>query len=232
MISKGSNPKIMARDPERATPETVPEDGTVPVIIDARRDLGDFRMTRCVYLAVDYDGLQADWLVGQPPASRILLAELAGVITAPEEGGLFTSKGQIERMFDEIEREAADGSFRWVIEFEDLWIPNRLIDEAIGEGENRPGTVLRVDADLIRAALRFAREQISLEHYRALCDAMASPVRLSPGETRAFRAWGKEEIGKGKAEYERLARADKIRPWRDAEGHLYVGSERWEEPVE
>ena len=221
----------MAQVPEHATPETDRERGTVPVLIDdVKRDLGDFQMTRCVYLAVDYDGLQADWLVGQPLASRILLSELAGIITAPEEGGLFETKDQIDRIFEQLEREAEDGSFRWVVEFEDLWIPNGLVDGTIGEMENRPGIVLRVDVDLVRAALRFSREQISLDRYRDICNELVNPVRISPEETQAFREWGQAEIQEGRAEYERLSKLGKVRPWRDAEGHRYIGNERIEEP--
>jgi len=223
----------MAQMPDPSAQERDSGPTTVPVLIDdQKKHLPGFEMTRCVYLAIDYDGLEADWFVGQPLASRILLSEFAGIITAPEDGGLFTSGEQIDRIFDHLERQGERDAFTWVIEFEDLWIPNWLVKSAIGEQDNPAGNVLRVGVELVRAALRFSREQISLDHYLEICQGLEDPVSASPGETEVFKRWGTKEIVRAADVYKQNLKRQDVLRWRDDKGSIYLGDELVEEDEE
>jgi hypothetical protein len=212
---------------------TEPTETTVPVLIDDRKsDLSGFEMTRCVYLAIDYDGVEADRLIEQPVASHILLSEFAGIVTAPEEGGLFTNREQIDRVFDQLERDTESGTFDWLVEFEDIWIPNSLVEAAIGRPENPAGMVLRVSIDLVRAALRFSRDQISQQKYLEICAALGEAVWDSPTESEAFAEWGRAEIEQAITDYEQnLAKGEVLR-WRDEKGNVYLGDDLVEEATE
>ena len=179
---------------------------SIPVSVDAIRDVDETPMARATYLIVTSEAPTAGWVVGLRREVGLPLRVLGqvGVIYRPSRWSTrFRSASQIERLFDLVEANRALS-----IETEDLWIPTRWM---VNGHEPKRGDVYRVDLALFQRAFRFRDEQLSQKSF--LETSPEGQVSFSPEETEVFRDWARRQIEIARTSYPK--NSDRALTWTD-----------------
>lgn len=211
----------------------------MPVLIDDVKHLGEgsFEMTRCTFFVIEVTGAVHDW-VTDLRARRVpflLFGPTAALHRPGAQLRRFLDATQIDAQFSAIEE--IEGL---VVETASIWLPNFVVESALGgrlvvEAGVARGEVLRVRVPLFREALRFARDAIDAGSFVEACHALLADrapgprgrteaVRHSPAESRAFRGWSRAQFQEAYANYLRQ-RVDGrgVLRWRDARGRAHDG---------
>lgn len=191
----------------------------VPVLLDDRKSLDGFEMTRCTYFTIQATDRAVDDWVAELRRRELpfLLLGVTAVIHRPSlTQERFETPSDIDTLFDPIEELGGV-----VVETSHIWLPNYLLDRF----EAVRGDVLRLDFGLFRIALLFQREAITMDRLLSVCDEAHrySIVERSEDETRAFRLWSEEQFDQASANFQRQ-RADPelgVLDWRDADGVIH-----------
>ncbi len=174
------------------------EDGragrTVPLVVDDRKELPEFRMTRLTYFTIESEpglggaGREEEklWnLSNERFQVPFLLNSMSGVILGPVDGsGLFLTAASIEETFDRIE---AQPSF--YVDANDLWLPNFLFEKM-----PERGGVYRAGYPLFRQALYFRADMVDHDGFLDMCLELSAQLAYSEGETAAFQSWEAGQI--------------------------------------
>jgi hypothetical protein len=161
---------------------------TIPVSLDAVRDLDGVDMARVTYFVIGSEVPEPTWQLRPARASEysIEVLGLTGVICGPGlRSPMFRNADEITALFEEVEANAGLS-----IEIEDLWIPMAWLSRG---NEPERGDVFRLRLPLFQAAYRFRTEDISQQEFLQTTDWTGS-VSYSAEETGAFRAWAQGRI--------------------------------------
>jgi hypothetical protein len=168
-------------------------DLTIPVSLDAVRDLDGTDMARVTYFVIGSEVPEPAWELRPRRASEysIEVLGLMGVICGPGlRTPLFRTPEQIAALFEEVEANPGLS-----IEIEDLWVPLAWL----GREQAPRGDVFRLRLGLFQAAYRFRIEDISQQEF--LQTSWEGNASFSPEETEAFRAWAQGRIDHAKATF-------------------------------
>lgn len=179
---------------------------SIPVSIDAIRDVNETPMARATYLIVTSEAPTPGWVVGLRREVGLPLRVLGqvGVIYRPSRWSTrFRSASQIERLFDLVESNRALS-----IETEDLWIP---ISWMMHGHEQKRGDVYRVDLALFQRGFRFRDEQLSQSSF--LETSPKGQISFSLKETEVFRDWASRQIEIARTSYPK--NSARALPWTD-----------------
>lgn len=169
---------------------------TVPVSVDAIRDLNGTRMARVTYFVVTSEVPEPGWLIrpGVESEFSVQALGLLGVICGPgAEGGPFRRADQITALFEAVE---ANPSLS--VEVEDVWIP---YDWLARDREPARGDVYRLDLQIFQAAYRFRAEETSSQEEFVVRTQWEGSVSASAEETAAFRAWAEAQVEEARSVY-------------------------------
>jgi hypothetical protein len=168
---------------------------TIPVSLDAVRNLDGTDMARVTYFVIGSEVPEPTWQLRPARASQysIEVLGLTGVICGPGlRSPMFRSPDEITALFEEVEANAVLS-----IEIEDLWIPLFWLSRG---REPERGDVYRLRLPLFQAAYRFRIEDISQQEFLQTTEWTGS-VSYSAEETDAFRAWAQGRIEDAVAAY-------------------------------
>ena len=169
---------------------------SVPVSVDAIREVGETRMARVTYFVIASEVPEPLWVLGAEVGSRFSVEALGllGVICGPGvRTPLFRHLDHISSVFEEIE-----SSPGLSVQLEDLWIPLGWLEPAGREPDR--GDVYRVDMSLFQAAYRFRTAEIDEAEFASQTpwQGLAS---FSPEETRAFNNWAEASVQEARLAY-------------------------------
>lgn len=161
---------------------------TIPVSLDAVRDLDGTAMARVTYFVIGSEVPEPTWQLRPARASEYSLEVLGltGVICGPGlRSPMFRSPDEIAALFEEVEANPGLS-----IEIEDLWIPVSWLSRS---REPERGDVFRLRLPLFQTAYRFRIEGISQQDFLQTTEWTGS-ASYSAEETAAFRAWAQGRI--------------------------------------
>ena len=173
---------------------------TVPVLVDSVKHDEDFPFARCVYYTMEGEEPveETEWTTGfESIGVPYVLLGSSGLPFAPAaDHALFDSAQRIEETVDRIER---DG--RFLLESNDLWVPNALLfPGGTPEGSAR-GQVFRLGHELFTRAYQHRHGSLSRERFLALCQGLGGQVQPSPAETTAFAQWTQRQVDAARRSY-------------------------------
>jgi hypothetical protein len=161
---------------------------TIPVSLDAVRNLDGMDMARVTYFVIGSEVPEPTWQLRPARASEysIEVLGLTGVICGPGlRSPMFRNADELTALFEEVEANKGLS-----IEIEDLWIPLSWLSRG---REPERGDVFRLRLPLFQAAYRFRIEDISQQEFLQATEWTGS-VSYSAEETDAFRAWAQDRI--------------------------------------
>jgi hypothetical protein len=168
-------------------------DVSIPVTVDAVRDVGGLPMARMVYYVVTSDVPTSGSVIGLGLESDLPLRVLGqvGIIYRPAgRGTRFRRAEDLDRLFDGVERNHALS-----IDTDDIWVPLAWLP---GGREPQRSDVYRIGLASFQEAFRFRDNQLSLDQ---LADTAPDPIEFSAAETRVFRTWARQQIAAAVAAY-------------------------------
>jgi hypothetical protein len=154
-----------------------------------------FQMVRCLYIAIEFDTPDDQWMLGLGGQQfPLLLIGLTGVVQAPLGENRFRTPLLIDGFIESVERMGG------LVNFEDIWMPQDLFSSEVAVGD-----VYRIGVDLFRAAFAFRDSRTPRREFELLGRELHDQIDISPEETKAFRAWSSQTI-------ERIARQEPKNP--------------------
>ncbi len=211
------------------------EQPDIPVMIDDVKDLEGFDMTRFIFFTINAGETFQDWvdLRLNPETPFLVLGDVPVIYRPHRDQQLFRSAQQIDLLFDRIE---AAAGLNLLIEIEQLWLPNQVLDPKYAERKSAArdnpelwrAAVWRLPLAWFQLALQFERELISQADFAQRCDLLLQSgdlPRYSAEETRAFQQWSQDQIAAARENYRRQ-RADPrlgVLNWRNESGQEQPG---------
>jgi hypothetical protein len=174
---------------------------TLPVLVDHFMSQEGFNKVRCVYYRVEAARGPGAWPrpTGDAASNLASWSDWA-ILTGPDpslsKSGLFDSPDIIDRTFESLEK--SDERF---LDLAHIWIPADLFDPGSGAEPVRKGDVYRISFRLFAECYRLVTEAAGEEEWLEACRALAGDLKPSPSETRAFRAWRRQEIAHARKRY-------------------------------
>lgn len=191
--------------------ETIVPD-SVPVFVDAVRDIGDQRMARVTYFVVSSEAPLPTWdLSGTLESPSVRALGMMGVICAPASPSTrFESPEQMDAVYDLLEDTPGLS-----VQIEDLWLPTDWFPEP---GDPPLYAVYRVSLPLFQRGYRFRTGEISQAELQNF--EWKGAISYSPEETEALRTWAKMQVNHARAAYPKshdleLAYTEDDAPWRN-----------------
>ncbi len=179
-------------------PRTQPEVLSIPVFVDAERQIENEEMARCVYFVISIDEPSPGWTVDL--ANRripFLMIGLSGIIYRPDpDTPFFEDAESIDRIYRAVEDSPALS-----IEVEDLWLPSGILREKAPRNRLERNAVFRIGVALFSAAYRFRDQRTTLGYFAAFARDQARNVEYSPVEAAAFGAWNARQIENSRTNY-------------------------------
>jgi len=153
---------------------------TVPVIVDDRKDMEEFMMTRVAYYYIEMldqpDGGPIDYGdLGVP----VLLLEFSGAIYKPIDTEEFETPEQIDKLFETVESHKS-----LYIDSDNIWVPNKLFDKKPERGD-----IFRVGFDLFVRMYSLSRSDTIFDSKDSRFGKMKGLIKFSKIETKAFAEW-------------------------------------------
>ena len=166
---------------------------TVPVMVDDRKDVGEFQMTRATYFYVEAVELSPDIPIDHVSLGMpVLPLEFSGVIYKPfGTAEQFETPEQFEELFQVVEQHKA-----LYVDSDNIWIPNDLLDKAAERGN-----IYRVSFDLFAQLYPLCRGDATMDADMTQIDGKSGLVTFSRIETQAYEKWTKGIVADAKATY-------------------------------
>jgi hypothetical protein len=166
---------------------------TVPVVVDDRKDAGEFRMTRAAYFYIEALEPSADIPVDPSGLGMsVLPLEFSGVLHKPLGAAeRFETPEQIEALFRAVERHET-----LYVDSDNLWVPNGLFD--------RPperGAVYRIPFAVFARLYTPCRDDASVDAGAPGPVGESGAAAFSAVETRAYEQWAAGIVAGAKAAY-------------------------------
>jgi hypothetical protein len=164
---------------------------TIPITVDAVKNLQNYQMTRCTYFSISNTAPLSEWKVNSENISvPFFMLGLSGVITSPPGGDLlFDTPSKLDSLFEAIEQ-----NDRFFVELDDIWLPNKLFYRT--NSETQRSQVYRVGYDLFTLAYTLRDEVNTHEEFLNRMSQSDIPVMLeySKTETTCLNDWNNEQI--------------------------------------
>jgi len=154
---------------------------SIPVMVDDRKELGEFEMTRAAYYYVEAVEPLPDIPIDHSNLGISVLAlEFSGVIHRPTgTEAYFERADQIEALFRRVERHPA-----LYVDSDNIWIPNKLFDKRPERGD-----IFRVPFGLFRRLYALCRDDATLDAGISRFSDAPERILFSETETKAFAQW-------------------------------------------
>ncbi|UCF79560.1 MAG: hypothetical protein JSW03_04770 [Candidatus Eiseniibacteriota bacterium] len=166
---------------------------TIPVMVDDRKDVGDFKMTRVTYFYVESTEPSPDIPIDDRTLGIPMLPlEFSGVLHRPSnKKELFETPDQIEGLFRTVEAHES-----LYVDSDNIWIPNELFDKTPERGD-----IYRVPFDLFAMLYPLCRNDASLDAGLSGISEAGIVVSFSEIETTAFARWSEGVVENLRAAY-------------------------------
>ena len=157
------------------------EEKSVPVMVDDRKDIGEFMMTRVAYFYVEAIEAPPDILIDHHSLGiPVLPLEFSGVIHKPiDMEEYFETPDQIEELYQTVERYES-----LYVDSDNIWIPNKLFNKTPERSE-----IYRVPFDLFIKLYSLCRDDASLDTGISRLSDKHDLIIFSEVETIAFAKW-------------------------------------------
>lgn len=169
-----------------------PERITVPVFLDATRDVEGTSLARCSCFIVETEDPGTDLPLPLPgfEGTPFLIVGASAVVRGGAGGEpTFDRPEVVEALFQAVEERP-----EMSLQQSDLWLPSALLaGDREAAGPER-GDVFRVRVDLFRLARRYTAQHLSLDSFLQEAETLREAVRPSPEETEVFRSWNRAQI--------------------------------------
>jgi hypothetical protein len=154
---------------------------SIPVMVDDRKDIGEFMMTRVAYFYVEAVEPSPDIPIDHRSLDiPVLPLEFSGVIHRPiDEKERFETPEQIEELFRTVERHTA-----LYVDSDNIWIPNKLFDKKPERGD-----IYRVPFGSFVKLYALCRDDATLNAGIARFQDKHNLILFSKIETIAFAKW-------------------------------------------
>jgi len=161
--------------------EMTMEPRSIPVMVDDRKEVGEFEMTRVAYYYVEAVEPLPDIPIDHRKIGIPVLAlEFSGVIHRPTgRETYFKSADQIEALFRRVERHPS-----LYVDSDNIWIPNRLFNRRPERGD-----IFRVPFGLFRRLYSICRDDATLDAGISGFSGAQDLILFSEAETKAFAQW-------------------------------------------
>lgn len=166
---------------------------SIPVMVDDRKDIGEFMMTRVAYFYIEALEPSSDIPIDHRNLGiPVLPLEFSGVLHKPTDmKELFETPEQVEELFQTVERHEL-----LYVDSDNIWIPNRLFEKSPERGD-----IYRVPAGLFIELYSLCRDDATLATNISRFIGMHGPIIFSEVETVAFADWTSDIIKNVKATY-------------------------------
>lgn len=169
------------------------EEKSIPVMVDDRKDIGEFLMTRVAYFYVEAMEPSPEISIDDRNLCIPLIPlEFSGVLHKPS--GLkeyFETPELIEELFQSVE------SYNSLyVDSDNIWIPNQLFDKTPERGD-----IYRVPLGFFIKLYSLCRDDARLSNGLFRFKDKESLIRFSETETIAFAKWVHGIVENAKAAY-------------------------------
>jgi hypothetical protein len=153
---------------------------TVPVMVDNRKDIDEFMMTRVAYYYIE--------MIEPPPENPVdysnlgipvLLLEFSGAIYKPTDAEYFEKPEQIDELFKTVESHES-----LYIDSDNIWVPNKLFDKKPERGD-----IFRIGFDLFIKMYSLSRNDAIVDTEDSRFSDKQGSIKFSEIETEAFGKW-------------------------------------------
>ena len=154
---------------------------SIPVMVDDRKDVGEFLMTRVAYFYVEAIEPSPDIPIDHRSLGiPVLPLEFSGVLHKPTDmGEHFETPEQIEELFRTVERH------EWLyVDSDNIWIPNRLFNKKPERGD-----IYRVPFGSFFKLYSLCRDDATLDAGISRFKGKRNLIVFSEIETIAFAKW-------------------------------------------
>lgn len=170
---------------------------TIPVMVDSRKNVGHFEMTRAAYFYIEAIEPSTDIPMGQSSFGMPALPlEFSGVLYKPAgKAGIFETPDHIEALFETVERHES-----LYVDSDNIWVPNVLFDRT-----PRRGDVFRVPFPLFVELYSHCRDDATLDPDIPSFGGAGGTVVFSATETVAYAQWSRMIVEEAKSVYPKNA---------------------------
>lgn len=157
------------------------EEKSVPVMVDDRKDIGEFMMTRVAYYYVEAIEPSPDIPIDHSDLGiPVLPLEFSGAIHKPTDTEeYFETPDQVEELFRAVELHES-----LYVDSDNIWIPNKLFDKTPERGD-----IYRVPFGLFIKIYSLCRDDASLDAGISRFGDNHGLIMFSEIETIAFAQW-------------------------------------------
>lgn len=169
------------------------EEQSVPVMVDDRKDIGEFLMTRVAYFYVEAVEPSPDIPIDHRNLGiSVLPLEFSGVLHKPIDAKeYFETPAQIEELFRTVERHTT-----LYVDSDNIWVPNKLFDKKPERGD-----VYRVPVDVFIKLYALCRDDATLDAGISRFSGKHNLIQFSEIETIVFAKWINGILEDAKAAY-------------------------------
>jgi len=166
---------------------------SIPVMVDDRKDIGEFMMTRAAYYYVEAIEPSPDIPIDHHSLGiPVMPLEFSGVLHKPSETEeYFETPEQIEELFRSVE-----GHKSLYVDSDNIWIPNQLFDKTPERGD-----IYRVPFGFFTKLYSLCRDDTSLSAGLSRFNDKHNLIKFSEIETIAFAKWADGIVENAKAAY-------------------------------
>lgn len=169
------------------------EGESIPVMVDDRKDVGEFKMTRTAYFYIEALEPSPDIPIDHRNLGiPVLPLEFSGVICKPTDTEKhFERPDQIEELYQAVERH------KWLyVDSDNIWIPNKLFNKTPVRGE-----IYRVPFNVFIRLYSLCRDDATLAASITRFADKDNLVIYSEIETIAFTEWANGIVENVRAAY-------------------------------
>lgn len=154
---------------------------SIPVMVDDRKDIGRFKMTRVAYFYIESIEPSPDIPIDhQNLGIPVLLLQFSGLLYKPiGKKEYFEKSEQIEELFLTVERYES-----LYVDSDNVWIPNNLFDKRPERGD-----IYRVPFGLFIKLYLLCRDDATLDIGISRLKYKHKLIKFSKSETIAFAKW-------------------------------------------
>lgn len=166
---------------------------SIPVMVDDRKDIEEFMMTRVAYFYVEAIEPSPDIPIDHRSLGiPVLPLEFSGVLHKPTDmEGHFETPDQIEDLFRAVERYES-----LYVDSDNIWIPNKLFNKTPERGD-----IYRVPFGVFTKLYLLCRDDASLDAGISRFKDEHNLIKFSKIETIAFAKWTNGIVERVKTAY-------------------------------
>jgi len=159
---------------------------SIPVMVDDRKDIDEFMMTRVAYFYVEAIEPSPDIPIDHRNLGiPVFLLEFSGVLHKPTDmEKYFETPNQVEELFRTVE-----GHESLYVDSDNIWIPNKLFNKTPERGD-----IYRVPFGLFTKLYLLCRDDATLDAGISLFNDKHNLITFSKIETIAFGKWSNEIV--------------------------------------